>query len=79
MARSDVAPTLFYRALLGKFETNCRATVKVALLDVVRRPKGRAHWKRGDKRLRIITGMGNNSKDNEAVIKVGQGFGCRWS
>lgn len=43
--------------------------MQVALLDVVRRPEGRAHWS-GDKRLRIITGMGNNSKDNEAVIKV---------
>ena len=44
--------------------------MRVALLDVVRRPEGRDHWKGGDKRLRIITGMGNNSKDQEAVIKV---------
>ncbi|CAM9385713.1 unnamed protein product [Hapterophycus canaliculatus] len=45
------------------------ATVQVALLDVVRRPRGRAHWSGGVQRFRIITGMGNNSKDNEAVIK----------
>eukprot|EP00752_Nemacystus_decipiens_P012955 g11464.t1 len=43
-------------------------TVEVALLDVMRRPEGRAHWS-GVKWLRIITGMGNNSKDKEAVIK----------
>lgn len=46
-----------------------RATVEVALLDVARTPEGRAHWS-GKKQLRIITGMGNNSKDKEAVIKV---------
>ncbi|CAN0017357.1 unnamed protein product [Scytosiphon promiscuus] len=45
------------------------ATVQVALLDVVRRPTGRVHWSGGVQCLRIITGMGNNSKDNEAVIK----------
>ncbi|CAN0142517.1 unnamed protein product, partial [Ectocarpus fasciculatus] len=43
-------------------------TVQVALLDVVRRPLRRPYWS-GDKRWRIVTGMGNNSKDKEAVIK----------
>ncbi|CAM9275810.1 unnamed protein product [Ectocarpus sp. 8 AP-2014] len=43
-------------------------TVQVALLDVIRRPLRRPYWS-GDKRWRIVTGMGNNSKDGEAVIK----------
>ncbi|CAN0232461.1 unnamed protein product [Ectocarpus sp. 12 AP-2014] len=43
-------------------------TVQVALLDVIRRPLRRPYWS-GDKRWRIVTGMGNNSKDREAVIK----------
>lgn len=46
-----------------------RATVQIALLDVMRKPSSRSFWS-GKKRLRIITGMGHNSKDGEARIKV---------
>ena len=73
-----VGGSCFYSCWFTAIVNECdRATVEVALLDVVRRPEGRAHW-RGGKQLRIITGMGNNSKDKEAVIKVTLSFWWWW-
>lgn len=46
-----------------------RALVRIVLLDMVRKPKTREYHD-ATRTLRIITGMGNNSKDGEAVIKV---------
>lgn len=43
--------------------------MRIALLDLVRRPKHRAVMN-GDKVIRIVTGLGNNSEGGEAVIKV---------
>lgn len=48
-----------------------RATVRIALLDMIRKPESRGfHDPTTAKPLNIVTGMGNNSKDGEAVIKV---------
>lgn len=46
-----------------------RATVRIALLDMVRKPSERGYHD-PTQPMNIITGMGNNSKDGEAVIKV---------
>lgn len=46
-----------------------RALVRIALLDMARKPKERPYHE-SNRQLKIITGMGNNSKDGEAVIKV---------
>lgn len=46
-----------------------RATVRIALLDMVRKPSERGYHDPAQP-MNIITGMGNNSKDGEAVIKV---------
>jgi len=43
----------------------------VVLLDMARQPKSRPFHDPAQELL-IITGMGNNSKDGEAVIKVGR-------
>ena len=43
--------------------------MQIALLDVVRKPEKRGYWG-GQGILRVITGVGNNSRDGEAVIKV---------
>lgn len=44
------------------------ALVRIALLDMARKPKERPYHE-SNRQLKIITGMGNNSKDGEAVIK----------
>ena len=46
-----------------------RATVRIALLDMIRKPESRGYHD-PTRPLNIVTGMGNNSKDGEAVIKV---------
>ncbi|CAN0155751.1 unnamed protein product [Hapterophycus canaliculatus] len=45
------------------------AAVRVVLLDMARKPSSRPYHDPAQE-LSIITGMGNNSKDGEAVIKV---------
>ena len=52
-----------------------RAAVRVVLLDMARQPTSRPFHDPAQELL-IITGMGNNSKDGEAVIKVGRAAGC---
>eukprot|EP00904_Undaria_pinnatifida_P007122 jgi/Undpi1/353/HiC_scaffold_1.g00349.m1 len=44
------------------------AAVRVVLLDMMRRPSTRDYHD-ANRSLHIVTGMGNNSKDREAVIK----------
>lgn len=46
-----------------------RAAVRVVLLDMMRKPTSRDYHE-SSRSLHIVTGMGNNSKDREAVIKV---------
>lgn len=46
-----------------------RAIVRITLLDMVRKPPSRPYHD-PDMPLRVVTGMGRNSKDGEAVIKV---------
>lgn len=57
------------------FRNASRAAVRIALLDLVRKPTTRAVMN-SEKTLRIVTGLGNNSEGGEAVIKVCYARGC---